>query len=30
MPDQQMPDKFEVFSEEYLNSEGLFKPEGLH
>ena len=30
MPDQQIPDNFEVFSEEYLNSEGFFKPEGLH
>jgi hypothetical protein len=30
MPRQQIPDNFEVFSEEYLNSEGFFKPEGLH
>ena len=30
MPNEQMPDNFDVFSEEYLNSEGLFKPEGLH
>ena len=30
MPDQQMPNTFETFSEEYLNSEGFFKPEGLH
>jgi hypothetical protein len=30
MPSRQMPDNFEVFSEEYLNSEGFFKPEGLH
>ena len=30
LPRQQMPDNFEVFSEEYLNSEGIFKPEGLH
>jgi len=30
MPNQQMPDNFEVFSGEYLNSEGFFKPEGLH
>jgi hypothetical protein len=30
MPDQQMPNTFETFSEEYLNNEGFFKPEGLH
>jgi len=30
MPDQQMPNNFEMFSEKYLNSEGFFKPEGLH
>ena len=30
MPNQQMPNNFEMFSEEYLNSKGFFKPEGLH
>jgi len=30
MPNEQMPDNFDVFSEEYLNSEGFFKPDGLH
>ena len=30
MPNEQMPNNFDVFSEEYLNSEGFFKPEGLH
>ena len=30
MPNQQMPDSFEVFSEEYLDNNGYFKPAGLH
>jgi superfamily II DNA or RNA helicase len=30
MPNEQMPNNFDVFSEEYLNDNGLFKPEGLH
>jgi hypothetical protein len=30
MPNKQMPNNFDVFSEEYLNDNGLFKPEGLH
>jgi len=30
MPNEQMPDNFDVFSEEYLNGNGFFKPEGLH
>jgi hypothetical protein len=30
MPNEQMPDNFDVFSEEYLNDNGFFKPEGLH
>jgi hypothetical protein len=30
MPDEQIPDNFDVFSEEYLNDNGFFKPEGLH
>ena len=29
MPDQQMSNNFDVFSHEYLNGEGFFKPEGL-
>ena len=30
MPSEQMPNNFDVFSEEYLNNNGFFKPEGLH
>jgi hypothetical protein len=30
MPNEQMPNNFDVFSEEYLNDNGFFKPEGLH
>ena len=30
MPNEQMPDNFDVFSEEYLDSNGFFKPKGLH
>lgn len=30
MPDAQMPETFDLFSQEYLNDEGLFKPDGLH
>jgi hypothetical protein len=30
MPNEQMPDNFDVFSEEYLNDNGFFTPEGLH
>jgi hypothetical protein len=30
MPNKQMPDNFEVFSEQYLDDNGYFKPSGLH
>jgi hypothetical protein len=30
MPDKQIPDKFDLFSEEYLDSNGVFTPNGLH
>jgi hypothetical protein len=30
MPTEQMPNNFDVFSEEYLDNNGIFKPEGLH
>jgi hypothetical protein len=30
MPDKQIPDKFDLFSEEYLDSNGFFTPSGLH
>jgi hypothetical protein len=29
MPNKQIPDNFEIFSEEYLNSEGFFTSDGL-
>jgi hypothetical protein len=30
MPNEQMPNNFDIFSEEYLNDNGFFKPDGLH
>jgi hypothetical protein len=30
MPNQQMPNNFDIFSEEYLNDNGFFKPDKLH
>ncbi len=30
MPTKQMPDNFDVFSEEYLDNNGIFKPDRLH
>ena len=30
MPNQQMPDSFEMFSDKYLDENGFFKPAGLH
>jgi hypothetical protein len=30
MPDKQIPDSFDLFSEEYLDSNGFFTPDGLH
>jgi hypothetical protein len=30
MPDKQIPDSFDLFSEEYLDSNGFFTPSGLH
>jgi hypothetical protein len=30
MPDKQIPDNFDLFSEEYLDSNGFFTPSGLH
>jgi len=30
MPNQQMPDNFDIFSEEYLNDNGFFKSDRLH
>jgi superfamily II DNA or RNA helicase len=29
-PDKQIPDSFDLFSEEYLDSSGFFTPSGLH
>jgi hypothetical protein len=30
MPDKQIPDSFELFSEEYLDNNGIFTADGLH
>ncbi|MEY4573385.1 MAG: Phaeocystis globosa virus, partial [Bacteroidota bacterium] len=30
LPNEQIPDNFELFSEKYLNENGIFKPDGLH
>ena len=30
MPNEQMPENFDMFSEEYLNDNGFFRPEALH
>ena len=30
MPNEQMPENFDMFSEEYLDDNGFFKPDGLH
>jgi hypothetical protein len=30
MPNEQMPNNFDMFSEEYLNDNGFFKPDKLH